>query len=108
MTKKEFVKLVENLRKYDHIDLSTLTLNITIWHGQTMGEDNAIYIDTCLMDNNYNTLISDIDYGKYTDLEDNEENLKLLNKEQKQIKTKMVKWLEWFEEIEIVTDEQNV
>lgn len=88
------------------IDLKETKLHCTIWHESCGGED-TIYINTELLDNEYNALIKGIAYNE-DDLEDNESNLNLLKKEQKKIVNKIKKWLGSNSEINIIAEEQCV
>lgn len=105
MNKKEFIQAVIKLIRKG-INLEETKLYCTIWHGD--GCDDVIYINTELLDENYNALIKGIAYNKDGSLEDNEINLKLLKQEQKKIVNKIKKWLDYDFEINITAEEQCV
>jgi NCAIR mutase (PurE)-related protein len=106
MTKKKFeTEIMRLIRK--GINLEKTKLACTIWH-EGCGDENTIYINTELLDEEYNALISGIAYNEVDDLEDNEDNLKLLKKEQKKIVNKIKKWLNPNWNINIIAEDQCV
>jgi formylmethanofuran dehydrogenase subunit E-like metal-binding protein len=106
MNKCEFDKEIYQLIRKG-IDLKKTKLYCIIWHESCGGED-IIYINTELIDNEYNALIKGIAYNEVDDLEDTESNLTLLKKEQKKIINKIKKWLGSNSEINIIAEEQCV
>ena len=105
MDKREFDKEISKLIRKG-INLKETKLYCIIWHESCCGE-NTIYINTELLDNQYNALIKGIACNE-DDLEDNEGNLNLLKKEQKKIVHKIKRWLESNSEINIIAEEQCV
>jgi len=107
MNKKEFeTEIIRLIRK--GINLAETKLTCTIWH-EGCGNENMIYINTELLDEDYNALISGIAYNDSNeDIEDNEINLKLLKKEQNKIVNKIKKWLNPNWNINLIVEDQCV
>lgn len=102
MKKIEFDKEIMALIKKGII-LEETKLKCTIWHDC----NDTLYINTELLDKDYNALIEGIAYNTEDDVKDNKENLVMLELEQKKIFNKVRKWALRYQ-IEAIADEQSV
>ena len=110
MNKKEFDTEIARLIRRD-IELDTLTLKCTIWHGDGCYNENGtvIYTQTEIIDEDFNAVIERIVEGSDKELfEENEEDMKEVKAEQKKIIAKISKWINPNWGMKIVADEQNV
>ena len=99
ITKSQFEKEVRKLfKQYDENDL---LLICNIMKGQGMEQDNSIWLEVALCDNEYNTLLA-LD-NTSLELENTQDNLNQLKKLQSKWLNKLRKWIKnnnWFIDIE--------